>query len=222
MYEGPGGLLLTQPAPCPCARPLQSGRMSSRTTSRSIPSAPRMRTRTLRRGLRGRVSGQGARGPGPCGGACERMGWGGRGRLQSPSEGCWAAPRWPATVQEAAEERQGQTPATSAGSSWRQHRGGAACPSFLSAPPFPLLGLGERLGARLGGGVAVASGAGPDRGLGSPLWVLLQVEAWLPSGFLPPLTPIPNLTPSRPDGAWHPLSSPFRCWASTPGSGRPF
>lgn len=40
----------------PSADCLQSGRMSSRTISPSIPSALRMRTRTLRRDPKGRVS----------------------------------------------------------------------------------------------------------------------------------------------------------------------
>lgn len=50
------GLGVTLGAQGPSADFLQSGRMSSQTTSPSIPSAPRMRMRTLRRDPKGRVS----------------------------------------------------------------------------------------------------------------------------------------------------------------------
>lgn len=48
-----GGLLLGSSS---LPGPLQSGRMSSQTTSLNIPSAPRMRMRTLRKDQKGRVS----------------------------------------------------------------------------------------------------------------------------------------------------------------------
>lgn len=51
---GPGCTRLGRAPSMPLC--LQSGRMSSRTTSQNIPSALRMRTRTSRRGRKGRVS----------------------------------------------------------------------------------------------------------------------------------------------------------------------
>lgn len=56
MLELEGGLCLYSSLHAPLSGPLQSGRTSSPITSQNIPLAPRMRTRTLKRGQKGRVS----------------------------------------------------------------------------------------------------------------------------------------------------------------------
>lgn len=95
-------------------------------------------------------------------------------------------PRWTATIQEAAEERQGQAPATSSRPRGWQYRGGARLhtPSPVPLPPpqskelAPVHLWGMEQGWRQEGeGLAhghscVEVGPGQTLGLGSALWVL--------------------------------------------------
>lgn len=133
------------------------------------------------------------------------------------------SPRWSATVQETAQERQGQAPATSSCPCWWQYRGGAQLHPHI--PSSRSLGVsaplsGQRARPRGAEHRRGAGGMGPARAVRQGEVGLGQTQAPCPSGGRPPAPPRP---PPRPVPAAGPSPLPAlpRCWASTRASGRP-
>lgn len=133
------------------------------------------------------------------------------------------SPRWSTTVQETAQERQGQAPATSSCARWWQYRGGAQLHPHIPIPG-PLVYLLPSQDKELAPGVRSTGGGqegwGPPGPRARARWGWDRLGAPCPSGGRPPAPPRP---PPRPVPAAGPSPLPAlpRCWASTRASGRP-